>query len=251
MKILLTGYTGEFGLALVEQLSKAGVRYSTLGRKEIYGSEEHFFWSLGMDPDPLVFQDIDLLIHLAWITNSRSNDANHLNVGGSFKLINSANLSGVKVINVSSLAAENPKSNYGLAKLQVEDINYLGINVRLPKLVRSGSNQVSSPIGRVLRRILVVPVSSKIKVKVLDLEQGANFLLRLAISDFKSGLKYSNSLQFNLKEYVKFSFGFSAIETSLPALDFLVRIVSKIPIGHFSLLEDRWISLKSINSFYE
>ena len=169
MKILLTGYTGELGLELVEQLSKAGMRFSTLGRQEIYGSEAHFFWSLGMDPDPLVFQDIDILIHLAWITNSRSDDANHLNIGGSSKLITSANLSGVKVINVSSLAAKNPKSSYGLAKLKVEGINDLGINVRLPKLIKSDSNQDSSFIERLLRKAIIVPVSSKINVAVLDL----------------------------------------------------------------------------------
>jgi dTDP-4-dehydrorhamnose reductase len=251
MKILLTGYTGELGLELVEQLSKAGIRYSTLGRQEIYGSDAHFFWSLGMDPDPLVFQDIDILIHLAWITNSRSDNANHLNIGGSSKLITSAHLSGVKVINVSSLAAENPQSNYGLAKLKVEDINHLGINVRLPKLIKSNSNQDSSLIRRLLRRLIAVPVSSKINVTVLNLREGVNFLVELAESDLDSGLEYSRSRQFSLKEYLKFSFGFSTIETSLSILDFLIRIVSKIPIRNFSLLEDRWISLKSINSFEE
>jgi nucleoside-diphosphate-sugar epimerase len=245
MKLLLTGYSGFVGSELRKQLVSANMSFSTLGRTEISEAEKHFPWTLGLDPNPQIFEDIDVLIHLAWKTDERHSSANHLNIGGSQKLIESARLSGVKVFFISSLAAENPLSCYGAAKLKVEKINSLGVNIRLPKLVGQIDSKHTFLIWKLIKKLTFLPASQRVFVNVGNLTEGVLAIIETVVSNCKPTTITLSHRRVTMNEYIRRFLGFQAVSVPMFFLETIFALLHKLPAQKSKNLEDRWVSLKS------
>ena len=121
MNILITGYSSTIGTSLIRKLLESGHTCFAFGRKPLNGfpNTKWISWTLGQKLDLTDLPNIDVVMHLAWQTTSRR-ESFHLNVGGSIQLLEQFSGGGARVIFVSSLAALNPMSDYGLAKSEVE-----------------------------------------------------------------------------------------------------------------------------------
>lgn len=119
--VLLTGGTGYLGSHIAAAFESARWRARFLGRRQ----RPPFQWRLGGEPDPGVFEDVDLLVHGAYDMGlTRRDRIRRINIEGTRTLLAAAASHGVsRVILVSSIAAfEGCQSDYGRAKQECERI---------------------------------------------------------------------------------------------------------------------------------
>ena len=146
--ILVTGASGFIGRPLIKQLLKEGYKVIGLVRKRsnYYRSklyEDFIIKDISEGFRNLKFDKIDIIIHLAAITHSKYNNYNiykNTNVSGIKNIINFGIKANVKkIIMISSIkvngegfadnsskysesSPSNPEDNYGLSKLESENI---------------------------------------------------------------------------------------------------------------------------------
>ncbi|CAN2228368.1 NAD-dependent epimerase/dehydratase [Candidatus Nanopelagicaceae bacterium] len=245
MNVLVTGASGQLGQRIVSYLLSNGIHVSTLGRNKISDKIANHPWSLGMSPNPQSFKDIDFILHLAWSTKDRGDLDFHLNVGGSAKIMEASRLSGIKMINISSLATINPISHYGKAKKIVEELNLDGINLRIAKIEDSTLSRSENLIKRSVRKIIFLPIPRDLSVQVIEIDNALNEIIKFIEGNHAPGIY---ELPFNtctLRAYLKNYHGLK----SFAAPTFLLKVFfygcqsSRTRIGKVAY--DRWVSLIS------
>jgi nucleoside-diphosphate-sugar epimerase len=159
-RVAITGATGYLGSVLSDRFSSRGDEVVALTRRrpERAVSEWRHF-ELGRPVDAALFQDVNALIHAAWVLSGK--DTSQLwqeNVIGSRRLIEAAVTAGVqKVVFVSSMSAYfGTRQTYGLMKLAVERTALdLGCVVVRPGLVYGES---PGGMAATLRKISRLPL---------------------------------------------------------------------------------------------
>lgn len=245
MKILVTGSTGVIGTSIIEKCIAEKVEIRTLGRSKSKMVEDHFTWTLGMGPEPKALIGVDLIIHAAWTTKDRGSIQNHLNIGGAMKLIDSAQLANIPIINISSFAAINPSSSYGLAKKQVEALNSRGLNLRIAKVENYQKGKAPKKI--VLRKLIFIPAPKNINVHVASLDEVVGEIFSHILLPIKPEIKICTYKTMSLPNYIKHFWGFRTIALPVGFLTFILRLSAITKIRLFLNVFDRWISLISIS----
>jgi nucleoside-diphosphate-sugar epimerase len=131
-KILITGYSSNLGSELISNLELQGHEIICLGRTKPVGKFKWFPWTLGQNPPKEAFEKVNILLHLAWPTVSRSDKTSHLAIGGSERLIKTAELYGVRIVFISTMSVYAINSVYGAAKKEVESM--IGANNMIVRL---------------------------------------------------------------------------------------------------------------------
>lgn len=242
MNILLTGSSGRIGQELVGVLRTKGHSVRTLGRDSEENQCHDSKWTLGLSPNPIVFEDIDILIHLAWITDSRMPSAQHINVGGSSKLIESALRAKVKTVFISSFAANNPKSDYGAAKYMVEKVNHSGINIRVPLVVDSIVQQ-NGKNSRGFISIRFFPSARSLSVDIASLREVCIGIESSLVSE--DVLISLNSKKISLTDYINIYLGLRAFEIKLSYINWVMSFLARSKSAKSTMIRDRWVSLIS------
>ncbi len=159
-RVAITGATGYLGSVLSDLFLSRGDEVVALTRRRperAVGEWRHF--ELGRPVDGTMFQDVDALVHAAWVLSGK--DTSQLwreNVIGSRRLIEAAVTAGVqKVVFVSSMSAYfGTRQTYGLMKLAVERTALdLGCVVVRPGLVYGES---PGGMAGTLRKIARLPL---------------------------------------------------------------------------------------------
>lgn len=136
-KILVTGATGFVGKYLVKKLVKEKYKVRCLVRKIsnieylkklnleiVYGD------IINKDSIKNAIKDIDVIIHLASIINSKDPNIYNVNVRGSQNIIDICKKNKIKVIYISSTATKNKYlDKYGKTKLEAEKL-FLNSNLK-------------------------------------------------------------------------------------------------------------------------
>jgi hypothetical protein len=189
-------------------------------------------WTLGQKMDLTNLPSMDVVIHLAWQTNSRR-EKFHLNVGGSLQMLNEFEGKTSQIIFLSSLAALNPKSYYGLGKSTVEEYcASKGIEVIRSGLILGGERYS----GR-MRRTKFIP-GGKTTVYITHLE--------CLVSEITKSVSNLTKSSYNLVcEEVNLSKLVSKNSRYIPIPKWLTLVALKA--GSFSMqiddLKDAYISL--------
>ncbi len=139
--ILVTGASGFVGVHLIEYLKQLDCFIRVITRKKIQSCDNHFCDFPSDKLNPIAFEKVDIVIHLAGYAHDTSNKENsqkHLNINTNFttELAKLASLAKVnKFIYISSVKAggepksgvdnteidqSEPKGNYGLSKRNAE-----------------------------------------------------------------------------------------------------------------------------------
>lgn len=159
-RVAITGATGYLGSVLSDRFSSRGDAVVALTRRrpERAVSEWRHF-ELGRPLDATIFQDVNALVHAAWVLSGKdTSQLWHENVIGSRRLIEAAVAAGVqKVVFVSSMSAYfGTRQTYGLMKLAVERTALdLGCVVVRPGLVYGES---PGGMAGTLRKIARLPL---------------------------------------------------------------------------------------------
>jgi hypothetical protein len=245
LRILLTGASGQLGHKITNCLQNYGIEVTTLGRKPINSRTLNYSWSLGMSPNPQAFVGIDCVLHLAWSTTDRGDYDFHLNVGGSKKIFEAADLLRVRIVNFSSLSVINPMSRYGKAKNTVEDANLRGLNLRIAKLEEPFFKSDLHPAKNILRKIVFIPVPRGLGIQVVEFDQLLSELIK-HIEETSIPSIYTLSYErYELREYFKKYHGLSSfyVPKRIVSAFFICCKLSRTRYGN--LLHDRWLSLTS------
>ncbi|WP_068137774.1 NAD(P)-dependent oxidoreductase [Mycobacterium sp. E796] len=164
-RVAITGATGYLGSVLSDHFSNRGDEVVALTRRrpELQVTEWRHF-ELGRPLDAAIFQDVNTLVHAAWVLSGK--DTSQLwreNVIGSRRLIEAAVTAGVgKVVFVSSMSAFfGTRQTYGLMKLAVERTALdMGCVVVRPGLVYGES---PGGMAGTLRKISGLPLWPRFK----------------------------------------------------------------------------------------
>lgn len=245
MKILVTGSSGFLGRELVDRLRASGHEVRTLDRKVEAPTALDFPWTLGMSPNPNSLHEADVLIHLAWNTRDRDSTTTHINVGGSKKLFHAADIAGIRIINVSSLSAVNPKSNYGQAKRTVESFNKEGLNLRVAKVVSPQNKSKLLSTFAFTHRFLFLPVPSQVKVHTVDLDEFINQIFFHLSNQSKSECITLKSDSSSIKEFLRINYGIRSFEISARIFSAVFLVCSHIVPIQGKIWLDKWKSLVS------
>jgi dTDP-4-dehydrorhamnose reductase len=207
-KIVMTGYSSSLGVELLHFFESQGHEVILLGRNKPSSSQIWFPWTLGQIPTPDAFKGGEFLIHLAWPTKNRSADTSHLAIGGSAKLFEAAAQIGVKVVFVSTLSVNAPKSIYGSSKLKAE--SYLepsDLIVRLGYVTTKES--IVSKLERLYKRIhfAVVP-NEDVQLQLTATRDFCDFFRA-------DNLKRLNGVHYCVTEKLSFKAYFEKIKTPL------------------------------------
>jgi nucleoside-diphosphate-sugar epimerase len=164
-RVAITGATGYLGSVLSDRFSSRGSEVVALTRRRPERADNEWrHFELGRPVSAEIFQDVDVLIHAAWVLSGK--DTSRLwreNVIGSRRLIEAAVTAGVqKVVFVSSMSAYfGTRQTYGLMKLAVERTALdLGCAVVRPGLVYGES---PGGMAGTLRRISRLPLWPRFK----------------------------------------------------------------------------------------
>jgi hypothetical protein len=179
MNILITGAGGQLGSRIANFLHSNGHSIRTLGRHPVNPNFKNYSWTLGMSPNPEALKNVDFILHLAWDRTEEDNKSFHLNVGGSSKIFEAANLSRINVFNFSSFSAILPLSNYGQAKKMVEQINSEGTNLRVAKVEMGSESIPSRGSNRLLKKFIYIPAPQNVNVHVIEIESLLQEVLKL------------------------------------------------------------------------
>lgn len=240
MNILLSGSSGKIGTELLQILRLKGHKVRLLERIPKAEDSYSIGWTLGLDPDPSVFENIEILIHLAWVTNSRNSESQHLNIGGSAKLFEMANIANVKVIFISSYAANHPTSIYGKTKLKVENYNTNGVNIRVPFIVELENSQRSLDRSR-NNFIKLTPSSKSIYVQILE-KREACLAIEAALT-FEENLLTLDSRIISFTELLNTHLGIKTFEVKIAHIQMFMNVVKKLKSAQIKIIYDRWVSL--------
>jgi hypothetical protein len=240
MNILLSGSSGKIGTELLQILRLKGHNVRLLERTPKNEDPNSVGWTLGLDPDPSVFENIEILIHLAWVTNSRNSESQHLNIGGSAKLFEMANIAKVKVIFISSYAANHPSSIYGKAKLKVENYNTNGVNIRIPFIVESENSQHS--LERPIKNLIKMTLSSKSIYVQISEKREACLAIEAALS-FEGNLLTLDSRIISFTELLNKHLGIKTIEVKIEYINLFMNVLKNIKSAKINVIYDRWVSL--------
>jgi nucleoside-diphosphate-sugar epimerase len=248
MNVLLTGGTGQLGLAVANFLLSQGFGVKTLGREPINELIQNYSWSLGMSPNPKALADIDCILHFAWITGDRKQSNAHLNIGGSEKIFEAASLAKIRVFNISSLSAANPVSIYGKSKLAVEKLNFHGINLRIAKVQTPLFTKENSKMKRAFNSFIILPVARDVKIYVTEINQMLDEILYFITTEYGAGtyeLQYESYL---MKDYLRKYFRLRSIQVPRILLELVFSCLKLTRLSKAQLLHDRWISLTSTDN---
>lgn len=154
----ITGASGVLGSALLGDLRNLGLDVQPIHKSA--GSNSKYYWDL-LDPIPQSFLDFDLIIHCAFsFTDARRNEFIKvgMNLVGANQLAAWGAVEGVRIVNLSSVAAASIETKYGAEKRKIEEImnGFNQINLRL------GVIESSLPIGIVARYLNSPAIAPKI-----------------------------------------------------------------------------------------
>jgi hypothetical protein len=245
MKVLITGGSGKLGSELANHLSNQGICVATLGRRSLSSKFRNHSWSLGMIPKPDAFLGVDCLIHLAWATKDRGLFDFHINVGGSRRLFEIAEIVGVKTINLSSLSTLNPKSMYGKAKESVEQSNLNGINLRIAKIEFPTELIELSSVEKIVRKLIVLPVPKDLSVQVVEIGGVLEEITYYVKRDYNPGTYTFASEKYDLSSYLKKYHGLKSFPIPINLINSFFAFCKFSRTRKGSLLHDRWTSLVS------
>lgn len=142
------------GSCIASYLRSKGIEVVELGRS---GSGQAHF-SLEEPVDAKSLGGLDFLVHCAYdFKPKRWDDIKRVNAGGSIRLLQAANKSGVKAVFISTMSAfDDCTSNYGRAKLEIEqEAKKTGAFVIRPGLVYGRSAR--SVVGKMRAFIAKFP----------------------------------------------------------------------------------------------
>jgi hypothetical protein len=247
MRLLVTGATGQIGNEIIKYLKSNGYSVATLGRKPSDKTTPHFFWSLGMSPNAEALIGIDCILHLAWVTKDRTTQNYHLNVGGSTKIFEAAEFSGIPVVNFSSFAAITPVSNYGIAKLQTERANSAGINIRIAKIERLNTVQKPKRSMKKLYKFLLVPAPVGLSIHVIDVQVFLNEINGLIKGKYNRGTYTLPHVEYPIKDYLKRYHDIKSFDAPQFIFDCFFRLCKVTKLRQGLVIHDRWVSLLSTN----
>jgi hypothetical protein len=245
MDILLTGASGQLGRELTDFLLGTGNRITTLGRRAIDGEIRNYAWSLGMSPNPQAFTNVDCILHLAWSTIDRGDYDFHLNVGGSAKIVNVSKLSGIKLINFSSLSALNPSSSYGKAKELVERTNSNGVNLRIAKIEKVFIMKDVSFFNKLWREIIFIPIPIGLSIQVTEIDHMLEEIEKYIKGDWDPGVYTLSYESYGIGEYLKKYHGLRSFPIPKSVVGFFFSCCKFSRTRKGKILYDRWISMVS------
>jgi len=158
MKALVTGGTGYVGGIICTALTAAGFDVTSLGRSP--RGKEGFFYRLEDEAVSLPLGRWDVVVHAAYDFSARGDEAiSARNVVPSLRLLEAASGAGVeRFVFISSISAyEGCRSDYGRAKLEIEDavLQRGGLVIR-PGLV--WGDQPGGVMGNLVRMVRTIPV---------------------------------------------------------------------------------------------
>jgi len=245
MNILITGGNGRLGREVATFLLEQGHFVKSMGRKPIDFEVQNYSWALGMSPNPMALKNTDFILHLAWNRQDKSNNSFHLNLGGSMKVFEAADLAGIKVFNFSSISAANPISIYGRTKRLVEIENSKGVNLRIAKVECNRNFQLTMKSEKRYRGLILLPLPGNLRVHVISLDSFLKEIQKFINGEFSPGTYTLPSQSYEISDYFKKFYGVNSFTAphSLFELLFKFSRVSRTRTGF--LMYDRWISLKS------
>jgi nucleoside-diphosphate-sugar epimerase len=183
-RVAITGATGYLGSVLSNHLAGRGDKVVALTRRHPqHPVSEWRHFDLGRPVDRAIFQDVDALIHAAWVLSGK--DTSQLwdeNVVASRRLIEAAVSAGVrKVVFVSSMSAYfGTRQTYGLMKLAVERTALdLGCVVVRPGLVYGESPGGMAGTLRKISRLPLWPRFKSAKLFMAHEDDLANAIARV------------------------------------------------------------------------
>jgi hypothetical protein len=239
MNVLVTGYSSRIGQDLIARLRQNNLSVYFAGRTPpiIEKANERWIpWTLGMKFDSSGLPKIDIVFHLAWNTQSRR-ESIHLNVGGSIQLIRHFLDEGSRTVFISSLAALNPLSNYGLAKYLVEkEFEPSELEIIRPGLIVNGPEQLNG-----FREKPVVPSPNQ-EVYLTHQRCLISQLTRTALEN-----RHEIGDDVLVCESNKFSSLFAKKPFYIPIPRYVSDYVFKIPFKNqaFDDLKDRYVSMRT------
>jgi nucleoside-diphosphate-sugar epimerase len=117
----VTGANGYVGGRILAHLRAGGIDAVALVRRPAPGEERARRYALGEPLQSSLLEGIDTVVHAAYDASARGKDVRALNVGGSLPLLEGLAERGGRMLMISSLSAfEGARSQYGLAKLELE-----------------------------------------------------------------------------------------------------------------------------------
>jgi len=124
--IIITGAGGFIGECLVNHFLSSGWKIKAFVHRlptNGLANVEYIMYNMMQTPNENVFQDVDALIHCAYVKFEKNKNADEINLTGTKTLIDLCRKWHIKMIFLSSLSAhENAKSHYGISKLQCEKL---------------------------------------------------------------------------------------------------------------------------------
>lgn len=243
MRILISGAGGQIGSSLISDLLRDNFEIYTLGRTEIESTHKHFNWTLGMSPSSESLEGVDWIVHLAWDSSARESGNYHLNIGGTKLLLEAARLAKVPVVIVSSYSCFNPISGYGKTKLDIEELNQHGINLRVGKIVNKYS--VLNTSQKNFRFYPLIPSPKNVNVHVAFLDELLVYLRNLLKSIQAPQTIVFPSHTYSFKAYLREFYGLKSFEISNTIFDWSVRILEKTRIPLVKRVADQWKSVYS------
>jgi nucleoside-diphosphate-sugar epimerase len=156
-RCLLTGASGYLGGLIAKKLAASGWDVVHMTRKPKPGE---IAFKLGDEVDPAIFAGADALIHCAYdFAPVEWDDIAATNIEGSERLFRAARQAGVKrIVLISTISAFNGcKSNYGLAKLAIENAaREVGAAIIRPGLIYGASP--GAMFGRLVSQVRAAPI---------------------------------------------------------------------------------------------
>ena len=152
--IIITGAGGFIGACLVNHFLSSGWKVKALVHRLPTTSlphVEYIAYNMMQTPDESIFQEVDALVHCAYVRFEKNKNADEINFNGTKTLIGQCRKWRIKMIFLSSLSAhKNALSHYGRSKLQCEQLFDLGQEVVLNTGLVIGKNGL---FGEMLNRM--------------------------------------------------------------------------------------------------
>jgi nucleoside-diphosphate-sugar epimerase len=182
-RLAITGANGYLGTMLTNELSTRGYHVIALTRRPLqHGRTWWRHFDLGQPVNGPDLEDVDVLIHAAWVLRGRDEGALwRENVEGSRKLIDAATAAGVgRIVFISSMSAYfGTQQSYGLMKLAVERtvLDIGGVVIR-PGLVYGDA---PGGMAATLQRISQMPLWPRFRSAQLFLAHEADIAPAIAL----------------------------------------------------------------------
>jgi nucleoside-diphosphate-sugar epimerase len=159
--IAVTGANGYVGGRILSHLRAGGIDAISLVRRPDPGDERARHYALGGPIEDSLLEDIEMVVHAAYDASAQGEDIRAVNVSGSLALLDGLAKRGGRMLMISSLSAfEGSHSQYGLAKLELEDavLQRDGIVLRPGLVFGTETGGLFGAMATVLSKCALVPM---------------------------------------------------------------------------------------------